>query len=265
MGIHRVKLYLTLITALLISCITASCAGRQDSGTVTDDKKIRAAVIDTGFSEKAIPSGNIAGGKNYVDGDMGTDDTYGHGTAVASIILGNAPDTELVALVSSVYEHGRLKQVDADTFAGIIIDAVDVYGCDVINVSSGFAVDTEALRQAVEYVEKKGVVIVASAGNDYVENPDVKYYPAAYDGVIAVGSINESRTAISEFSQRGEWVDVYECGENITVRTLSGDSREVSGTSYAAAGVTSKVCRILEENSGLTVDKVLEIIDFKGN
>ena len=265
MGIHRAKIYLTLITVLLITCIAASCAGQQDRGSVTDDKKIRVAVIDTGFSEKAIPAGNITGGKNYVDGDMGTDDTYGHGTAVASIILGNAPDTELVALVSSVYEHGRLKQVDADTFAGIIIDAVDVYGCDVINVSSGFAVDTEALRQAVEYVEKKGVVIVASAGNDYVENPDVKYYPAAYDGVIAVGSINESRTAISDFSQRGEWVDVYECGENITVRTLSGDSREVSGTSYAAAGVTSKVCRILEENSGLPVDKVLEIIDFKGN
>lgn len=126
MGIHRVKLYLTLITALLITCIAASCAGRQDSGTVIDDKKIRAAVIDTGFSEKAIPAGNIAGGKNYVEGSMGTDDTYGHGTAVASIILENAPDTELVALVSSVYEHGRLKQVDADTFAGIIIDAVDV-------------------------------------------------------------------------------------------------------------------------------------------
>lgn len=41
--------------------------------------------------------------------------------------------------------------------------------------------------------------------------------------------------------------------------------REVSGTSYAAAGVTSRICRILEENSGLTVDKVLEIIDFREN
>ena len=243
MGIHRVKLYLILITALLITCITASCAGRQDSGTVTDDKKIRAAVIDTGFSEKAIPAGSIVGGKNYVEGSMGTDDTYGHGTAVASIILENAPDTELVALVSSVYEHGRLKQVDADTFAA----------------------DVEAVRLAVEYAAHKGVVVVASAGNDYVENPDVKYYPAAYDDVIAVGSMNESRTAISDFSQRGEWVDMYECGENITVRTLGGDSREVSGTSYAAAGVTSRICRILEENSGLTVDKVLEIIDFRGN
>lgn len=55
MGIHRVKLYLTLITALLITCIAASCAGRQDSGTVTDDKKIRAAVIDTGFQKKRYP------------------------------------------------------------------------------------------------------------------------------------------------------------------------------------------------------------------
>lgn len=265
MWMYRKKLCLTMIIALLITCIATACAGRQAGAAVSADKRIRVAVIDTGFSEKSIPADNIAGGKNYVDESVGTEDTYGHGTAVASIILENAPDTELVALVSSVYEHGRLTQVDADTFAGIIIDAVDVYGCDVINVSAGFAADTEALRQAVEYAVKKGVVIVASAGNDYVENPDIKYYPAAYDGVIAVGSMNESKTAISDFSQRGEWVDVYERGENITVRTLSGQSKEVSGTSYAAAGVTSRVCKILEENPGLTVDKVLEIIDFEGN
>lgn len=265
MGINRIKLYITLVLALFTACIVTACSGRHAGGAVTDNKKIRVAVIDTGFSEKAIPSENIAGGKNYVDGSMGTEDSYGHGTAVASIILENAPDTELVALVSSVYEHGRLTQVDADTFAGIIMDAVDVYGCDVINVSAGFAADVEAVRLAVEYAAQKGVVVVASAGNDYAYNPDAKYYPAAYEIVIAVGSMNEDMTEISDFSQRGEWVDVYECGENIMVRTLSGDSREVSGTSYAAAGVTSRVCKILEENTGLTVDKVLEIIDFEGN
>lgn len=51
MGIHRAKIYLTLITVLLITCIAASCAGQQDRGTVTDDKKIRVAVIDTGFQK----------------------------------------------------------------------------------------------------------------------------------------------------------------------------------------------------------------------
>ena len=257
----KAKLYIILIITLLIAGFVTACTERQAGKAVTADKKIRVAVVDTGFSDKSIPDGSIAGGKNYIVESMGTDDTYGHGTAVASIILENVPDAELVALVSSVYDHGKLTQVDADTFARIIMDAVDVYECDVINVSAGFAADVETVRQAVDYAKEKGVVIVAAAGNDYQDNPDAKYYPAAYESVIAVGSMNENKTSISDFSQRGEWVDIYECGENITVKTLSGNERIVSGTSYSAAIVTAKVCKILEENSNAGVDEVMKAIE----
>lgn len=256
----KAKLYIILIITLLITGFVTACTERQAGKAATADKKIRVAVVDTGFSDKSIPDGSIAGGKNYIVESMGTDDTYGHGTAVASIILENVPDAELVALVSSIYDHGKLTQVDADTFAKIIMDAVDVYECDVINVSAGFAADVETVRQAVDYAKEKGVVIVAAAGNDYQDNPDAKYYPAAYESVIAVGSMNENKTSISDFSQRGEWVDIYECGENITVKTLSGNERIVSGTSYSAAIVTAKVCKILEENSNTGVDEVMREI-----
>ena len=256
----KAKLYIILIITLLITGFVTACTERQAGKAATADKDIRVAVVDTGFSDKSIPDGSIAGGKNYIVESMGTDDTYGHGTAVASIILENVPDAELVALVSSVYDHGKLTQVDADTFAMIIMDAVDVYECDVINVSAGFAADVETVRQAVDYAKEKGVVIVAAAGNDYQDNPDAKYYPAAYESVIAVGSMNENKTSISDFSQRGEWVDIYECGENITVKTLSGNERIVSGTSYSAAIVTAKVCKILEENSNTGVDEVMREI-----
>ena len=256
----KAKLYIILIITLLITGFVTACTERQAGKTATADKKIRVAVVDTGFSDKSIPDGSIAGGKNYIVESMGTDDTYGHGTAVASIILENVPDAELVALVSSIYDHGKLTQVDADTFARIIMDAVDVYECDVINVSAGFAADVETVRQAVDYAKEKGVVIVAAAGNDYQDNPDAKYYPAAYESVIAVGSMNENKTSISDFSQRGEWVDIYECGENITVKTLSGNERIVSGTSYSAAIVTTRVCKILEENSNAGVDELMREI-----
>lgn len=256
----KAKLYIILIITLLITGFVTACTERQAGKAATADKDIRVAVVDTGFSDKSIPDGSIAGGKNYIVESMGTDDTYGHGTAVASIILENVPDAELIALVSSVYDHGKLTQVDADTFARIIMDAVDVYECDVINVSAGFAADVETVRQAVDYAKEKGVVIVAAAGNDYQDNPDAKYYPAAYESVIAVGSMNENKTSISDFSQRGEWVDIYECGENITVKTLSGNERIVSGTSYSAAIVTAKVCKILEENSNTGVDEVMREI-----
>lgn len=257
----KAKLYIILIITLLITGFVTACTERQAGKAATADKKIRVAVVDTGFSDKSIPDGSIAGGKNYIVESMGTDDTYGHGTAVASIILENVPDAELVAFVSSVYDHGKLTQVDADTFARIIMDAVDVYECDVINVSAGFAADVETVRQAVDYAKEKGVVIVAAAGNDYQDNPDAKYYPAAYESVIAVGSMNENKTSISDFSQRGEWVDIYECGENITVKTLSGNKRIVSGTSYSAAIVTARVCKILEENANAEVDDVMKAIE----
>lgn len=257
----KAKLYIILIITLLITGFVTACTERQAGKAATADKKIRVAVVDTGFSDKSIPDGSIAGGKNYIVESMGTDDTYGHGTAVASIILENVPDAELIALVSSVYDHGKLTQVDADTFARIIMDAVDVYECDVINVSAGFAADVETVRQAVDYAKEKGVVIVAAAGNDYQDNPDAKYYPAAYESVIAVGSMNENKTSISDFSQRGEWVDIYECGENITVKTLSGNERIVSGTSYSAAIVTARVCKILEENANAEVDDVMKAIE----
>lgn len=257
----KAKLYIILIITLLITGFVTACTERQAGKAATADKDIRVAVVDTGFSDKSIPDGSIAGGKNYIVESMGTDDTYGHGTAVASIILENVPDAELVALVSSVYDHGKLTQVDADTFARIIMDAVDVYECDVINVSAGFAADVETVRQAVDYAKEKGVVIVAAAGNDYQDNPDAKYYPAAYESVIAVGSMNENKTSISDFSQRGEWVDIYECGENITVKTLSGNERIVSGTSYSAAIVTARVCKILEENSNAEMDDVMKAIE----
>lgn len=257
----KAKLYIILIITLLITGFVTACTERQAGKAATADKDIRVAVVDTGFSDKSIPDGSIAGGKNYIVESMGTDDTYGHGTAVASIILENVPDAELVALVSSIYDHGKLTQVDADTFAKIIMDAVDVYECDVINVSAGFAADVETVRQAVDYAKEKGVVIVAAAGNDYQDNPDAKYYPAAYESVIAVGSMNENKTSISDFSQRGEWVDIYECGENITVKTLSGNERIVSGTSYSAAIVTAKVCKILEENSNAEMDDVMKAIE----
>jgi subtilisin family serine protease len=104
----------------------------------------------------------------------------------------------------------------------------------------------------VESAEEKGVLVVASAGNDYATDGEFVYYPAAYETVFAVGSVNKKENAISKFSQRGDWVDIYARGEEITVKTLSGDKRESEGTSYSAALVTARAARLLQQNKNLT-------------
>ena len=226
-----------LLLFILLIAATVGCTKTKEQSPV------KIAVIDTGISTKAIPSESIYEGKNYVHPELDTEDTYGHGTAVASIILKNAPDVKLVPLVCNMYESGKIIQVDNDTLAQMIRDAIDVYGCQIINLSAGLVSDKESVRQAVEYAKEKQVLIVASAGNDYAENGEIKYYPAAYESVLAVGSLKEDGSTISDFSQRGDWVNVYEIGENVTIKMLSGNTGTGDGTSYSAAKVTAEKAR----------------------
>ena len=215
-------------------------------------------IIDTGISSEAIPADHILEGKNYIDSTKSTEDTYGHGTAVASVILKHLPQVQFVPLVSNAYNKGKIEQVDNDVFAQMIRDAVDVYHCQIINLSVGLILDKPSIREAVAYAEENGVLVVASAGNDYASNGEFVYYPAAYETVLSVGSVNKKKKEISDFSQRGRWVDIYARGEEITIKTLSGDKRESEGTSYSAAIVTARAARLLQKNPNLTPAQLRE-------
>ena len=215
-------------------------------------REVRIAVIDTGFSSKAIPAENVAQGANYLIEDGSTEDTYGHGTAVASVILEHSSNAILVPLVSNVYDSGKVSFVDNATYAQMIRDAVDIYECEIINISSGLVLDKEAIREAIAHAEAMGALVVASAGNDYLENPGQIYYPAAYETVLAVGSLTADGTQIAEFSQRDTWVDLFAPGEEISVLTLSGDSTTEKGSSYAAARVTAAAVGYLQKKANLS-------------
>ena len=215
-------------------------------------------IIDTGLSTRAIPSDHILAGKNYLDPSLSTEDTYGHGTAVASVILRELPQAQFVPMVSNTYNKGKIEQVDNDVFAQMIRDAVDVYHCQIINLSVGLILDKQSIREAVAYAEEKDVLVVASAGNDYATDGEFTYYPAAYDTVLSVGSVNKKKNEISSFSQRGEWVDIYACGEDIKITTLSGNNDKSEGTSYSAAKVTAHAGRLLQKNPKLTPMKLRE-------
>ena len=261
----RRKIIVIIIVAFISSICIVGCKGEQEKENPT---QIRVAVIDTGISTKAIPEENISEGMNYVNTELSTEDTYGHGTAVASIILSEAPNAQLVPLVSNVYEDGKIKQVENDTLAEMIKDAIDIYDCQIINLSAGLILDKDSVRSAVEYAEKQGVLVVASAGNDYEENGAVRYYPAAYESVLAVGSLVKNRDEIASFSQRGDWVDTYIVGEEIPIKTLSGNETTGDGTSYSAAKVTGLAAKELEADPTISVNELREKLvqknDWKG-
>lgn len=239
---------------------------------VETENSVKIAIIDTGISTKALGSAQIAQGKNYILLNNDTEDKINHGTAISSLILGK-PDRDLVGaypeatLVPLVYysvgDKSVVKGGDA-MLAQCIYDAVNVFSCRVINLSAGILIDSKELKDACEYAEKKGAVIVSAVGNDQQVAPKNLYYPAAYDTVIGVGALNESGK-VAGFSQRNTSVSLVTSGEDLWVARASGTMTHVSGTSYACAFVSAAAARLLAENPDLSPSDVRSILYAAAN
>lgn len=241
----------------VIICIILLLAQFSVATAAEAPQPIRVALIDTGISPLAIDPEHIGEGKNYALPDRDTADVLGHGTALAGLILDTAPDAILIPLVYSTRTTGgKSVQCNVKTIAQIIRDAVDVYDCRVINISAGITQDVPALRDAINYAEEQGVVVVAAVGNTHRTTPKLSYYPACYDTVIGVGALRRDGK-VASFSQR-HGVSLVAPGDAVKVRDLQGRTTTASGTSYAAAQVTGAVATLLAKSPDLTPAQVRE-------
>ncbi len=219
-----------------------------------DGKGTRVAVIDSGV-DAAHPDlkGRVIAEKNFCDiGENGeienpndVMDTVGHGTAVASIIAAGTNDGRGMAGISSadlvslrVYDTGS----SVASIALAIRAAVDDYQCDVINLSLGTMSDRKILREAVEYALSKNVILVAAAGNhsgkdkDEGKDENAPWYPASYDGVISVGSVNRDGSYYSG-SVANDGVKAAAPGVSVYAATLKNTWKRQTGTSFACPQV----------------------------
>ena len=79
------------------------------------------------------------------------------------------------------------------------IDAAVAHKANVINLSLGSRIHTQAERDAVARAVAAGIVVVAAAGSDGSSTP---VFPAAYPGVLAVGSVGRKPGAGARFESR---------------------------------------------------------------
>lgn len=176
------------------------------------------AVVDTGvdYTHSSL-QGRITKGINETTLNpfrvMDPLDDYGHGTHVAGIVLGVAPRAQVLAVKS--FLKGGACVTPLDVFKGFVAKwgsvgmaedgitwSVD-HGAKVINMSFGFP-DSAMLKRAIDYAKSHDVVLVASAGN---EGSSIRQYPAAYEGVVSVGSTDFDGKR-SWFSNFGDWVKI---------------------------------------------------------
>jgi hypothetical protein len=108
-------------------------------------------------------------------------------------------------------------------------------GAQIINLSLGAPVDTDVLRNAVNYASSKGVLLVAAAGNEYGAPCQ---YPAAYGNVICVVA-TDSSNRLASFSNVGG--ELAAPGVSNYSTFLGGTYRYLSGTSMAAPHVAGSL------------------------
>lgn len=209
-----------------------------------DGHGVRLAVIDSGInrSHEDLAAASIADGVNIINGGTDVSDKLGHGTFIAGIIaavrdnsIGVAGITDKVEIVP-IKCFSDSKETSASYIISGIYSAVDDYDCDVINLSLGIEKNMELLREAINYAVGSGVIVVSAAGNS---GGSEFVYPAAYDNVICVGSVdNEGIT--SAFSNHNETVFAVAPGEGIiSLGTGNNVYSKGSGTSYSVPHVSA--------------------------
>ncbi len=138
------------------------------------------------------------------------------------------------------------------TFTGV--DYAVANHVDVVNMSFGAPQYNFSMAYLVQAGHDSGTVFIASAGNTASYSVQ---YPAAYDGVISVGSTDYNDTK-SGFSTWHYSVDVMAPGGGIYSSVAGGDDHYgfKSGTSMSAPMVTGLVALMLSADSTLTPDDV---------
>jgi subtilisin family serine protease len=188
-------------------------------------------------------------GWDFVCDDPQPIDANGHGTHVAGIIGAVGNNAEGVTGVCWQARIMALRAFDASgtgTVADIVaaMDYARRNGAKLINASYASSYPSNAEREALEQLRGAGILLIAAAGNELVDNDQSPSYPASYDlsNVIAVAATDGS-DSLAAFSNYGATsVDVAAPGVGIYSTYLGAPSEVVAEEFEAgAAGWTLDV------------------------
>lgn len=182
-----------------------------------------------------------------------------HGTAVASLIAGTSDDLAGIApqaFILSIRVMDENGVGNSFTVAQGIVEAAK-RGAKVINLCLGSYGDSPILHDAVLYAHERGAVIVASSGNDAVDNV---FFPAAYDGVVAVAAVDAAGRHLY-FSNRGSAVGLSAPGIGIEAASTNGGVMMFSGTSAATPFASGALAALLSSNPGMRGSEAVKILE----
>ena len=232
------------------------------------DPRVCVAILD-GPVDLAHPSFQGAD-LSELDGGTGPVACQGaaweHGTHIASVILGQhsgpvrglAPRCRGISIpIFASAEGNRLRTCSQLDLARAISLAVQ-QGAQIINISGGqfsaSGTGSPLLTQVVRDCGRRGVLIVAAAGNDGCA---CLHVPAALDFVLAVGAMDArgEPLAVSNWGVRYQTQGILAPGVAIAGARPGGGTRLGTGTSYATAVVSGIAALLLSlQRQGRALD-----------
>ena len=191
------------------------------------------AVIDSGVHAEHPHVVGVAAATCLLEDAADTVDRLGHGTAVAAAIRDIAPGARLIS--GKVFD--RVLSTNAATLAAAITWAADA-GAHIINLSLGTPnhAREDLLRTAVSHAALGGATVVAAR-----EVQGARFLPGTLPGVVSVvadPTLTREELIVAD--------DVFVAAPY--PRPIPGVPRErnLSGVSFAVAGVTAFVARLRE-------------------
>jgi hypothetical protein len=176
---------------------------------------------------------SLAGKSIEQNGFAGSPQPTGHGTAVASLLVGSQGPFRGAAngarlFVADVYGGNR-----AAGSATSIVRALGWLSAkhpQVINVSL-VGPPNRIVQRAIQIVQSRGIEVVAAVGNDGPAAPP--QYPASYPGVIAVTAVDGNGRALPE-AGKPTHLDFAAPGADMAAALPGNGYTRVRGTSFAA-------------------------------
>ncbi len=222
------------------------------------------AILDSGLADNTDLNKFVLSSLDVMHPGTPLSDTLGHGTQMAFIASGVVRPFGSEAENDSYMPIIPIRAFDDNGYTTDfkIMDAINFAlenNARVMSLSWGSETKSDIMEKGFAYARAKGLIIVASAGNEPTGKP---VYPAAYPSVIGVGALTPHGKTW-ENSNYGNFVALYAPGfANLPVGH-KGDPGLYAGTSISAAYVANTIADYLSENPAATLPEIQNFLNMK--
>ncbi|KOV26820.1 hypothetical protein ADK90_03280 [Streptomyces sp. XY413] len=247
----------------------------QEMWKVADGSGITVAVVDSGFKQvPGVPSESVLPGVSVMSPPAGQpdktypahDDVEGHGTTMTAAIVGDgsgggpkglAPGAKVMPVRTSL---GTPMAFAAGVEGAKGIRYAADNGAKIINLSWGDYYSYPTLKEAVQYAQSKGVLVVAGMGNEG-EGNNATNLITQVPGVLGIGAVDETGEPL-ELTSHKHTTDLAAYGSKAPVRCKDNTAWCVrdGGTSYATALASASAALVWSAHPDWTANQVARVL-----